>query len=322
MIVTPSGRFPSFLDRPIGSFCAGILALPNDLQTSGTVTSHVKHSPRFHGMIVTPSGRFPSFLDRPRGSFCAGILALPNDLQTTSLSMLLRRCFPFPLLQTSPWSPFASTISRQWWHKCCSQSVVPNLSPTAIRTSSSERRRPKAVTGGANIQSPQWGAPEASRRAGSRGALVDSSKPAHTLSVYRRSHSFWRWAAVPVGGSAFVKVIHPFRALLTSSYGVSQDSFGKMHVCSSVVLAAEARKAESASVEAQRTPRPPSLTGKDAWSQRSSSKSTFRMVVKPSLSKSSNLAKLGQSAQTAVRILNISFGTLKLFLSRTRASCV
>ena len=35
----------------------------------------------------------------------------------------------------------------------------------------------------------------------------------------------------------------------SSSYGVSADSFGKMHVCSSVVLAAEARKAESASVE-------------------------------------------------------------------------
>src|SRR6218665_476364 len=106
------------------------------------------------------------------------------------------------------------------------------------------------------------------------------------------------------------------------SYGVLADSFGKMHVCSLVVLAAEARKAESASVEAQRTPRPPSLTGKDAWSQRSPSKPTFRMVDNPSLSKSSNRAKLGQSAQTAVRILYISFGTLKLFLSRTRASCV
>src|SRR6218665_1091283 len=91
-----------------------------------------------------------------------------------------------------------------------------------------------------------------------------------------------------------VKVIHPFRALLTSSYGVSADSFGKMPVCSSVVLAAEARKEESASVEAQRTPRPPSLTGKDAWSQRSSSKYTFRMVDKPSVSKSSNRAKLQQ----------------------------
>ena len=57
-------------------------------QVSGTATSHVKHSPRFHGMIVTPSGRFSSFLGRPRGSFCAGILALPYDLQTTSLIML------------------------------------------------------------------------------------------------------------------------------------------------------------------------------------------------------------------------------------------
>src|SRR6218665_3948363 len=42
-----------------------------------------------------------------------------------------------------------------------------------------------------------------------------------------------------------------------------------MSAVRSVVLAAEARKAESASVEAQRPPRPPSLTDKDAWSQRS-----------------------------------------------------
>src|SRR5678815_519359 len=95
-----------------------------------------------------------------------------------------------------------------------------------------------------------------------------------------------------------------------------------MHACSSLVLAAEARKAESASVDAQRTPRPPSLTGREACSQRSSSRSTFKMVERPSLNKLSNLAKPGQSVQTAVRMLYNSFGTLKLLLSRTRASCV
>src|ERR1043165_10060379 len=88
------------------------------------------------------------------------------------------------------------------------------------------------------------------------------------------------------------------------------------------ILAAEAREAESASVDAQRTPRPPSLTGREAWSQQSSSRSTFKMVESPSLNKSSNLAKLGQSPQTAVRMLYNSFGTLKLFFNRTRASCV
>src|SRR6218665_3906339 len=67
--------------------CAGICMM-SPLDRELRLLSHVKHSPRFHGMIVAPSGRFPSFLDRPRGSFCAGILALPNDLQTTSLIML------------------------------------------------------------------------------------------------------------------------------------------------------------------------------------------------------------------------------------------
>lgn len=62
--------------------------------------------------------------------------------------------------------------------------------------------------------------------------------------------------------------------------GLSADSVGKIHYCRSLVLAAEARKVESASADAQQIPSQPSFIGSEAWNQRLSSKSTFRMPVK------------------------------------------
>src|SRR6218665_3790759 len=47
---------------------------------------------------------------------------------------------------------------------------------------------------------------------------------------------------------------------------MSSDSGGSRFAWSSLVLAAEARKAESASVAAERIPRPPSFTGREACS--------------------------------------------------------
>jgi len=86
--------------------------------------------------------------------------------------------------------------------------------------------------------------------------------------------------------------------------GVSADSVGRIEACSSLMLAAEARKAESASVEHNELPcRPPCLTGKDAWSHRLSSRSTVKMIDSPSLSKWSKRAKPGQLGQTTVRMV-------------------
>src|SRR6218665_2697490 len=60
-------------------------------------------------------------------------------------------------------------------------------------------------------------------------------------------------------------------------------------------------KRQSASVAAERIPRPPSFTGRDAWSQFSSDSSTFKILDSPLLSSESNLARLGLSTQRAVR---------------------
>ena len=57
------------------------------------------------------------------------------------------------------------------------------------------------------------------------------------------------------------------------------------------MLRAEAKTAESASVAAERIPRPPSFTGRDAWSQFSSDSSTFKILDSPLLSSESNLAR-------------------------------
>jgi hypothetical protein len=76
-----------------------------------------------------------------------------------------------------------------------------------------------------------------------------------------------------------------------------------MFAWSSLVLAADAKKAESASVAAQRIPRPPSFTGRDAWSHFSSDRSTFKILDNPFLNSKSNLVRLGHSTHRAVRIV-------------------
>src|ERR1043165_9921354 len=155
---------------------------------SETVTSQVRHLPHDHGISVTPSGRLPSSLVRPNGSFWEGMFALPNDRHTISFSMLCRCCLPAVFLQTRPWSPLASTLWPQW-HKCGSHSVVPSRIPTAILITSSDKRKPNAVTGGASNQSPACGAREAKRRARSSALFVDSCRVVHALLVQRLSHS-------------------------------------------------------------------------------------------------------------------------------------
>src|SRR6218665_1876491 len=255
-----------------------------------------------YGISVTPSGHLPSSLVRPSRSFLEGMLALPSALHMISLIILCRCCLPALFLQARPWRPLAVTLSLQL-HRGGSHSIVPSRIPTAIRITSSDRRRPNVVTGGASNQSPVCGAREASRRAWSSALLADSCKIVHALFVQQLSHALWRWVAAPVGGSEPVCAIHASSAVLTSSSEVSADSDGSRFAWSSLVLAAEAKKAESASVAAERIPRPPCFSGRDAWSQFSSDSSTFKILDSPLLSSESNLARLGWSTQRAVRIV-------------------
>src|SRR6218665_163992 len=154
----------------------------------------------------------------------------------------------------------------------------------------------QCCNGGASNQSRVCGAREASRRAWSSALLADSCKIVHAL--------FVQHAAVPCSLAVGCCSCWWFgTGLLTSSSEVSADSGGSRFAWSLLVLAAEAKKAESASVAAERIPRPPSFTGRDAWSQFSSDSSTFKILDSPLLSSESNLARLGWSTQRAVRIV-------------------
>src|SRR6218665_2538386 len=226
------------------------------------------------------------FLRRDAGSSKCS----PYDLVDHTMSLLPTSAFSASKTVESSGGNSFATVTH---------SIVPSRIPAAIRITSSDRRRPNAVTGGASNHSPVCGAREASRRAWSSALLADLCKIVHALFVQQLSHALWRWAAAPVGGSEPVCAIHDSSAVLTSSSEVSADSGGSRFAWSSLVLAADAKTAESASVAAERIPRQPPFTGKDAWSQFSSDSSTFKILDSPLLSSESNLARLGWSTQRA-----------------------
>jgi len=87
------------------------------------------------------------------------------------------------------------------------------------------------------------------------------------------------------------------------------------------VPAAEAKKAEGASDDTRRTPRPPFLTGRLACIHWTSVRSVLVMVQTLSLSRSSNFCKASCPLHGAARNVCISLGALNDALSRTSASC-
>src|SRR6218665_126016 len=68
------------------------------------------------------------------------------------------------------------------------------------------------------------------------------------------------------------------------------------------VPAAEAKKAGNASEVTRRMPKPPTLTGRDAWAHLLSDNDRFRITSRPVRSKESNSFSLGWSTQGAVYV--------------------
>src|SRR5688572_16706470 len=89
-------------------------------------------------------------------------------------------------------------------------------------------------------------------------------RPLHVLSVHRGSYSCWRRVGVPVGVVASVSVINALcSAFAGSYYGISVDRVGKLNAYNSLVLAAEARKAEVPAQIHNASHQAPPLTGTD-----------------------------------------------------------
>ena len=138
--------------------------------------------------------------------------------------------------------------------------------PTATRMASSDRRRPQAVIGSAYSQSLLCGALEANSLALSISELAPSQIAFTSRVTFGSSHDRWRRASVSLGQERAFKELQVSRADATT---VSTPTLHATSIrsCRSRVFAAEAKKAESASEDTRRIPRPPSRIGRLAWSQ-------------------------------------------------------
>ena len=97
---------------------------------------------------------------------------------------------------------------------------------------------------------------------------------------------------------------------------------GRMDCWSSSVDAADAKKAEGASIWALQIPRPPFITGKEAWAHWTSLRSTLRIAGRDALLSAIKLCQ--QRVVAAVGspecVQYSSFGIARLFFSSTSAS--
>ena len=87
------------------------------------------------------------------------------------------------------------------------------------------------------------------------------------------------------------------------------------------MAAADARKADGASLHAFLTPRPPIWTGNVAWVHCESLRSTFRFFYKPLRNTLSKVDSNGLPAHGEVLKIYRSLGIAKAFLIRHKASC-
>jgi len=113
------------------------------------------------------------------------------------------------------------------------------------------------------------------------------------------------------------------QAASASGIDKSSNSFtgaDRMDCWRSRVDAEDAKKAEGASICALLMPSPPCRTGSEAWSHCDSVRSTFKTEESPRLRVLSNIVRSGLSQQLDVRRKYRSFGILRLFLSKTKAS--
>src|SRR6218665_197450 len=76
------------------------------------VKSQVAYLPLDQGTSVAPSGLFPSVRRRPGGSLELGMSARRSDLHMMSFIAKWRLARALHCLQTSPWWPLGSVVSK------------------------------------------------------------------------------------------------------------------------------------------------------------------------------------------------------------------
>ena len=197
--------------------------------------------------------------------------------------------------------------------------LSPNHRPTATLRASTPNLRPHAEMGNAKSQLLLCWA----RIAVSLALSVSVDALCHTDSQSRAtagvSQASCLTAASSAGHGSEYIADQLAQASMYSASGVGQHDV-RITCRRSDVLAAEARKAESASEVARRIPRPPSLIGRLACSHCMSERSEFVMLLIPSRNMWSKTVRNWCPAYGTQRRVCVSRGTLNDERSRMRAS--
>ena len=216
-------------------------------------------------MIDTPSGRFPSTLERPGSSRHEGMLAEERAL---SFKAACLGNLPLLYLQLNPCLPMESTSWPQLQHWWGPHSGVPRRSLTSILIESSSRWRPKEESSRAFNQAPNSLREAANSRALSSQLWAPSNSLLDANSTPGLSQAFCQTALSPEGGwKSGTLLDHIGRTQDTTGERRGDREVGRMEWTREAVEWAEARKAEGVTSTALQTPRPPNLTGREAWSQ-------------------------------------------------------
>ena len=229
--------------------------------------------------------------------------------------ILWRACLLAPLMHARQCRPRLSIIPPHS-HACGRTNGRPILSPTAMRTSSSLRNKPHEDTGIAFSQSPECRAQDPNILSRSMRETPSECSISLTQQTTNRSHARCLWDAGSASGAAELAFDQNSRQ---SSKAVSRLSAmrGRMRFCRASVLTAEAKKAEDARENAERTPR--QATGKQACCHWECEKATFKIETRPSLRIESKRCNNSLSKHLEVLRICISVGTLMQFLTIQRA---
>jgi len=148
-----------------------------------------------HGSTVTPCGLFPSPLSSLEGSSSAWILKDRIALRITSLAHPCLLCRPALRRQERPWWPSWSTSIPHKQMRGRTR-AAPTLRPTATRSSSFPRLKPRFDKGKAWSHEPDDGAEEASSLARATG-LACSNSLEESARLVPSSQARWLHASAP-----------------------------------------------------------------------------------------------------------------------------
>ena len=193
---------------------------------------------------------------------------------------------------------------------------------TATRMVLLSIRSPRAEMGGALSHAPDSFCCDASKRALPMESVALDSRLEAKAPATGRSQAFWVPVAAPVGVSEEPELA--FQSLIASALSgqgsVEQVGGIKARVIEEVP-AAEARKAEGASMVTLLMPNPPRLMGRDAWIQFCSDRWILQMDSSSDRRIQSKESRAGDLKLGAVLRICITLGMASAFWMRQSASC-